>query len=150
MRATDRHSLSADDTHDMTGREDLAVPHEPSAGVDPGEGETWDIVRVHCPECRRPIALVGDEERLPQHAVLPTAWHPFSPALCPGSGAPTDDLAEVESAEDAGTAGLEALLALPSELDWRTQPFSHAVAHRPVRTAPAPAIPQQRSRLVRH
>lgn len=118
--------------------------------MDPGEADTWEIFRVHCPECRRPIALVGDEERLPQHAVLPTAWHPFSPALCPGSGAPTDDLAEVDSAEDAETDDLEALLALPAELDWRTQPFSHAVAHRPVQVpAVAPVIPRQRTRLAR-
>ncbi|GAA2835497.1 hypothetical protein RMN57_08005 [Kitasatospora sp. CM 4170] len=146
MRATDQRSLSADDTHDMTDREDLAVPSDPAPGMDPGEGDTWEIIRVHCPECRRPIALVGDEERLPQHAVLPTAWHPFSPALCPGSGAPTDDLAEVETAEDAEPTGLEGLLTLPAELDWRTQPFSHAVAHRPVRAATAPSIPEQRSR----
>ncbi|MEV7777503.1 hypothetical protein [Kitasatospora sp. NPDC088351] len=149
MPATDQRSLSADDAHDMTGREDLAVAHGPAPGVDPGEGETWEIFRVHCPECRRPIALVGDEERLPQHAVLPTAWHPFSPALCPGSGTSADDLAEVEPTADADADSLEALLTLPSELDWRTQPFSHAVAHRPVRTVPAPAIPEQRGRLVR-
>ncbi|MBP0448863.1 hypothetical protein J5Y04_04810 [Kitasatospora sp. RG8] len=151
MRATDPRSPGADDTHDMTDRDGLAVPNGLAPGVDPGEADTWEIFRVHCPECRRPIALVGDEERLPQHAVLPTAWHPFSPALCPGSGAPTDDLAEVEPSEDAEADGLEALLALPTELDWRTQPFSHAVAHRPVRvTAVAPLIPQQRRRLARH
>jgi len=151
MRATDQQSLSADDTHDMTGRDDLAVPIGHAPGVDPGEADTWEIIRVHCPECRRPIALVGDEERLPQHAGLPTAWHPFSPALCPGSGASADDLAEVEPSEETAADGLAALLALPAELDWRKQPFSHAVAHRPVRVpAGAPVIPQQRSRLVRH
>ncbi|MFF2040406.1 hypothetical protein ACFVVX_08270 [Kitasatospora sp. NPDC058170] len=149
MPATDERSLGADDTHDTTGREDLAVGHDPAPGVDPGEGDTWEIFRVHCPECRRPIALVGDEERLPQHAVLPTAWHPFSPALCPGSGVAADDLAEVEDAQDAQAPGLEALLTLPAELDWRTQPFSHAVAHRPVRVEAAPAIPEQRRRLAR-
>ncbi|MDH6577720.1 hypothetical protein [Kitasatospora sp. MAP5-34] len=95
-------------------------------GVDPGEMETWEIFRVHCPECDRPIALVGDEERLPQHAVLPTAWHPFSPALCPGSGAPADGLAECDSPDHSTAPGLEALLTPPPALDWRTQPFSHA------------------------
>ncbi|WP_063752795.1 hypothetical protein [Streptomyces sp. NRRL S-350] len=147
----------------MTGRDDLAVDHSP--GTDPGEAENWDIFRVHCPECRRPIALVADEERLPQHALLPTAWNPFAPAICPGSGTPTDDLAEVEAPADAESTGFEALFKLPSGLDWRTQPFSHAVAHCPVRIATvglagpvipsAPtvsalrAIPEQRRRLVR-
>ncbi|MER7701712.1 hypothetical protein ABTX81_02265 [Kitasatospora sp. NPDC097605] len=149
MRVTDQRPTGADDAHDTTDREDLAVPYDTAPGLDPGEGDTWEIVRVDCPSCRRPIALVGDEERLPQHAVLPRPWHPFSPALCPGSGAPTDDLAEVESAEEAGSAALDALLTLPGELDWRTQPFSHALVHRPVRTAPAPAIPEQRGRFSR-
>lgn len=149
MPATDQRSLSADDVHDTADRDDIAVPDGLLPGTDPGEADTWEIFRVHCPACRRPIALVGDEERLPQHAVLPTAWHPFSPALCPGSGAPTDDLAEVDAPADAPAPGLDGLLALPAELDWRTQPFSHAVAHRPVRVAPAPAVPEQRSRLTR-
>ncbi|MFJ8622869.1 hypothetical protein ACIRD3_08475 [Kitasatospora sp. NPDC093550] len=143
MPATDERALAADETDDMTGRDDLAVDHSP--GTDPGEAETWDIFRVNCPECSRPIALVADEERLPQHALLPTAWNPFAPAICPGSGTPTDDLAEVEAPEDAEPAGFGTLVKLPTGLDWRTQPFSHAVAHRPVRVAAidstVPAVP---------
>ncbi|MFH9350078.1 hypothetical protein [Kitasatospora sp. NPDC017646] len=147
MPATDQRVLAADETDDMTGRDDLAVDHAP--GTDPGEAETWDIFRVHCPECRRPIALVADEERLPQHALLPTAWNPFAPAICPGSGTPTDDLAEVEAPEDAEPSGLGALFKLPSELDWRTQPFSHALVHRPVRGATAvAAVPARAGRAV--
>ncbi|MFJ6622888.1 hypothetical protein ACIQOW_35555 [Kitasatospora sp. NPDC091335] len=143
MPATDQRVLGADETDDMTDREDLAVDHMP--GTDPGEADTWDIFRVHCPECRRPIALVADEERLPLHALLPTAWNPFAPAICPGSGTPTDDLAEAEDSEDAEPVLFDALFKLPSGLDWRTQPFSHAVAHRPVRLAAvgqaAPVVP---------
>ncbi|MBO1416868.1 hypothetical protein [Streptomyces sp. FH025] len=160
MPATDQRVLGADETDDMTGRDDLAADHAP--GYDPGEAEIWDIFRVHCPECRRPIALVADEERLPQHALLPTAWNPFAPAICPGSGAPTDDLAEVTASTDAEPAGFDALFKLPSGLDWRTQPFSHALVQRPVHasvTVPAaaapaarsavPVLPEQRRRLVR-
>ncbi|MCX4758551.1 hypothetical protein WN990_10905 [Kitasatospora purpeofusca] len=149
MRVTDQRPTGADDAHDTTDREDLAVPHDGAPGVDPGEAELWETVRVDCPSCRRPIALVGDEERLPQHAVLPRAWHPFSPTLCPGSGTPTDDLAEVECAEEGDPAGLSALSALPGEHDWRTQPFSHAMVHRPVRSGSAPVIPEQRGRFSR-
>ncbi|MEU4118425.1 hypothetical protein AB0F71_28515 [Kitasatospora sp. NPDC028055] len=171
MPATDQRALALDETDDPTGRDDLAVDHAP--GTDPGDAETWDIFRVHCPECRRPIALVADEERLPQHALLPTAWNPFAPAICPGSGTLTDDLAEAEIREDAEPTRFEALFKLPSGLDWRTQPFSHALVHRPVRgagagagagagvgapakagrqlasTVPLATIPEQRRRLAR-
>lgn len=133
MPATDQRALDADETDDMTGREGLAADFSPGSG--PGEAEAWDVFRVHCPECRRPIALVADEERLPQHALLPTAWNPFAPAICPGSGTLTDDLPEVETPEDAAPAGFGTLFKPPGDLDWRTQPFSHAVLHRPVRAS---------------
>ncbi|GAA1107510.1 hypothetical protein GCM10009663_56780 [Kitasatospora arboriphila] len=133
MPATDQRPRSEDEER---------TEFEYALGVDPGEADTWEIVRVHCPACDRPIALIGDEERLPQHAVLPTAWHPFSAALCPGTGAPTDELAECEEPAEDGGGGLAALLTLPAELDWRTQPFSHAGA-----PSDGPArIPAQRSR----
>lgn len=146
MPAVDQRSLSADDTHDTSDRDTFAVSYGPTPGTDPGEADTWEIIRVHCPECDRPIALLGDEERLPQHAVLPTAWNPFSPALCPGSGSSADDLAEVDLPADTVAPGLEGLLALPAALDWRTQPFSHAIPHSPVKAAvPAGLVPAQRS-----
>ncbi|WP_181442468.1 hypothetical protein [Streptomyces tateyamensis] len=131
MPATEQRALRADSaltSHDEPEGEERFPGPDHAPGTDPGEAEAWEIVRVTCPECRRAIALVGDEEQLPQHAVLRTAWHPFEPALCPGSGLPTDDLEEVVEPESgAGQAGaLAALLTLPAELDWRTQPFSHA------------------------
>jgi hypothetical protein len=149
-------------------RADTALPFvedldgDPSAadlapGADPGEPESWEIIRVLCPECRRAIALIGDEELLPQHLVVQRAWHPFEPALCAGSGQLTDPLPAVEPEDGEEHADtLAALLTLPAELDWRTQPFSYAhgvgtaghggaaAAHRvpPMRQAP-------RGRLVR-
>ncbi|WP_441247534.1 hypothetical protein [Kitasatospora sp. McL0602] len=121
MPATDQRARGAEDERLDTadGGAEAQYP-----GVDPGEMDTWEIVRVHCPTCDRPIALIGDEERLPQHAAVPTAWHPFSAALCPGSGVNADDLAECDSPAHPGDP--EALLVLPVALDWRTQPFSHA------------------------
>jgi hypothetical protein len=132
MPATEQRALRADSaltSLDEPEGEERFPGLDHAAGTDPGEAETWEIVRVTCPECRRAIALVGDEEQLPQHAVLRTRWHPFSPALCPGSGLLTDELDEAESepGTDPATA-LATLLTLPAELDWRTQPFSHAAA----------------------
>jgi len=98
-------------------------------GEDPGAAEGWEIVRLRCPDCARPIALLDDEPRLPQHALLATAWNPFSSTVCPGSGRPVED--GLPCAQGTGAhSELDALLALPPELDWRTQPFSHA-APRP-------------------
>ncbi|MFC1411456.1 hypothetical protein ACEZCY_19555 [Streptacidiphilus sp. N1-12] len=127
----------------MPATDELTPAVEPMPGTDPGDGETWDIQRLRCPDCDRPIALVGDEYLFPQHAVLPTAWHPFSPAVCPGSGRPVDDAEDLEDEPDFDPEpSLEALLALPPELDWRRQPFSHVggPGSKPVR----PRIPSQR------
>ncbi|WP_327065550.1 hypothetical protein OG500_07160 [Kitasatospora sp. NBC_01250] len=129
MPAAEQRAVGADSTlmsHEEPEGDDLVPGFGHIPGTDPGEAETWEIIRVHCPECDRPIALLGDEEQLPQHAVLRTAWHPFSPALCAGSGLPAEDLAECEPEPGAEPAdALDALLTLPAELDWRTQPFSH-------------------------
>ncbi|WP_051939698.1 hypothetical protein [Phaeacidiphilus oryzae] len=95
-------------------------------GSDPGDAENWEIHRVRCPECDRPIALLGDEERLPQHALLPTAWSPFSSDVCDGSGRGVADAVRLDGEPRDGASELAALLRLPAELDWRRQPFSHA------------------------
>ncbi|MGK4584612.1 hypothetical protein [Kitasatospora sp. HPMI-4] len=142
MPATDQRPHVVEDDERLDHDSDFDAAGSGFPGVDPGDIDSWEIARVHCPACDRPIALIGDEERLPQHAVLPTAWHPFSPALCPGSGAPTEDLAECDDpTANPAAPGAEALLALPAELDWRTQPFSHV-------GGPG-AVPVRHGRLVR-
>ncbi|WP_230423240.1 hypothetical protein [Streptomyces radicis] len=96
--------------------------------ADPADDEgDADPVRVVCSDCARPIALVGSGEQIPEHALCPTPWNPFGLTLCPGSGrAVSGDGAAV--APEAPTGGdTTALVALPESLDWRLQPFSHAV-----------------------
>jgi hypothetical protein len=88
--------------------------------------EDLEIRRVSCPDCGRPIALVGDEDQLPQHALLPTAWSPFSSAVCAGSGRAAARAALIGDQARSAKDELAVLLALPAELDWRRQPFSHA------------------------
>ncbi|MBW1603617.1 hypothetical protein JJV70_16195 [Streptomyces sp. JJ66] len=110
-----------------------AAPLGPAAGdgVEPAAEEadepydSVEIYRVRCPRCAQPIALLAEEESLPEHALCATPWNPFGLTVCQGSGLPVTD-AEL----DAGTAqeaDAAALLTLPAGLDWRTQPFSHAV-----------------------
>ncbi|MCX2970044.1 MULTISPECIES: hypothetical protein [Streptomyces] len=109
----------------------------PQAAPDPAEGaeqgaeepddpyDSVEIYRVSCPRCAQPIALLADEERLPEHALCATPWNPFGLTVCRGSGLPVTDAPPA----DDGTAqefDAAALLTLPAGLDWRTQPFSHA------------------------
>ncbi|MFF2538094.1 hypothetical protein [Streptomyces cyaneofuscatus] len=99
--------------------------------VDPDEDDGADVYdmfemfRVVCPDCAQPIALLADEDVLPEHARCPTPWNPFVLTLCSGTGRlaadarPADETLEPQEQEAA------LLLTLPQGLDWRLQPFSH-------------------------
>jgi hypothetical protein len=89
------------------------------------EDGTYDIFRVGCPDCRQPIALLADEERLPEHALCTSPWNPFGLTVCQGSGRAASE-ADALDGDEAGEHGLTSLLTLPEGLDWRKQPFSHA------------------------
>ncbi|MDW4913981.1 hypothetical protein [Streptomyces californicus] len=96
--------------------------------VDPDDDayDMFEMVRVICPDCAQPIALLADEDALPEHARCPSPWNPFVLTVCAGTGRgvadalPADETLELQEQE----AGL--LLTLPQGLDWRMQPFSHA------------------------
>ncbi|MFI7086125.1 hypothetical protein ACIBUR_21305 [Streptomyces anulatus] len=105
------------------------VEPEPVDPDDDGSADAYDMfemVRVICPDCAQPIALLADEDVLPEHARCPTPWNPFVLTVCAGTGRgvsdarPADETLELQEQE----AGL--LLTLPQGLDWRMQPFSHA------------------------
>lgn len=109
--------------------------------------EGFEIHHATCPDCGQSIALVADEEFLPEHALCLTPWNPFGLTVCAGTGRPASDALPTLGFGDEA-AELEAVvhLALPQGLDWRTQPFSHVggPGSRPVRM-PAPAmLPQKR------
>ncbi|MFD5553378.1 hypothetical protein ACFWIA_06000 [Streptomyces sp. NPDC127068] len=122
------------------------VEPEPE-GVEPGDDEfdlydTIEIFRVICPDCARPIALLDDEDVLPEHATCPTPWNPFGLQVCAGTGRPATVARPAGEEEptpesDGDTA---VLLTLPQGLNWRTQPFSHVggPGSRPIR------VPQMR------
>ena len=113
-------------------RPKLVVESEPE-GVEPDafDGEeldaydTFEMYRVICPDCTQPIALLADEESLPEHALCASPWNPFGLTVCAGTGRtaaearPADESAELQEQDTA------LLLTLPQGLDWRTQPFSH-------------------------
>ncbi|MFE1416218.1 hypothetical protein ACIGFK_38720 [Streptomyces sp. NPDC085524] len=115
----------------------------------PDDAEGFEIRHAICPDCGQAIALVADEEYLPQHALCLTPWNPFGLTVCAGTGRPAADaLATVGAFQSLEVQELEsvALLDLPQGLDWRTQPFSHVggPGSRPVRLVhPAPPQTQQ-------
>ncbi|MBL1067237.1 hypothetical protein [Streptomyces sp. 7-21] len=102
--------------------------------LDEAEEPEGDVVRVVCRDCRQPVALTGQDQSLPEHALCPTPWDPFGLTVCPGSGRAVAGeegalpLPAAAGGEDATRA------SLPESLDWRLQPFSHAgLGPRPLR-----------------
>ncbi|MFD7099929.1 hypothetical protein ACFV0B_33940 [Streptomyces xanthophaeus] len=113
------------------------------------DAEGFEIHHAVCPDCGQAIALVADEEYLPQHALCLTPWNPFGLTVCAGTGRPAADALPTVGAFPAEVAAPEldavVLLTLPQGLDWRTQPFSHVggPGSRPVRVM-SPVLPQTR------
>ncbi|WP_328890090.1 hypothetical protein [Streptomyces sp. NBC_00316] len=118
----------------LTGRTE-PEPAEPVEDAAPDAYDTFEMYRVICPDCAQPIALLADEDVLPEHALCPTPWNPFVLTVCAGTGRdaaqarPADESLELQEQETA------LLLTLPQGLDWRMQPFSHAggAGSRPLR-----------------
>ncbi len=130
-------------------RQQPVVEPEPE-GVEPDAEEldaydTFEMFRVICPDCAQPIALLADEEILPEHALCASPWNPFGLTVCAGTGRtaaearPADETMEVQEQDTA------LLLTLPQGLDWRTQPFSHV--GRPRLASDASAGDARRGRL---
>ncbi|ESP96791.1 Hypothetical protein B591_27008 [Streptomyces sp. GBA 94-10 4N24] len=87
--------------------------------------ETFGMFRVVCPDCTQPIALLADEETLPQHALCATPWDPFGLTVCSGTGRPAGEALPADEETGRHIQDAAVLLTLPQTLDWRTQPFSH-------------------------
>lgn len=114
--------------------------------LEPGDAEDFEVRHAVCPDCGQSIALVADEEHLPQHALCLTPWNPFGLTVCAGTGRPVSDALPTLGAllpEQQEPAAI-VHLALPQGLDWRTQPFSHVggPGSRPVRPEAA-ALPSR-------
>ncbi|MFI5619057.1 hypothetical protein [Streptomyces sp. NPDC051567] len=112
------------------------------------DGEGFEVHHAVCPDCDQAIALVADEEFLPQHAFCLTPWNPFGLTVCAGTGRPAGDALPTAAADRSGEVPereAAVVLDLPQGLDWRTQPFSHVggPGSRPVRMPAAP-LPRMR------
>jgi hypothetical protein len=87
--------------------------------------DTFDTYRVICPDCAQSIALLADEDVLPEHALCPSPWDPFGLQVCAGTGRASADARPADGSGEDGGQEAALLLTLPQSLDWRTQPFSH-------------------------
>ncbi|MFD9887505.1 hypothetical protein ACFWZT_39250 [Streptomyces alboflavus] len=92
---------------------------------EPDAYDTFEMYRVICPDCRQPIALLADEDALPEHALCATPWNPFGLTVCAGTGRAASEASAADESLEAQEQDTALLLTLPQGLDWRTQPFSH-------------------------
>ena len=122
-------------------RQQLVIEPEPE-GVEPSEDEfdgddTFEMYRVICPDCAQPIALLADEDVLPEHALCPTRFNPFGLQVCAGTGRSASDARPADESLEAQEQDTALLLTLPQGLDWRMQPFSHVggPGSRPIRVS---------------
>ncbi|MFF9769607.1 hypothetical protein ACIGXF_16315 [Streptomyces sp. NPDC053086] len=99
---------------------------EPDAFDDePDAYDTFEMYRVICPDCAQPIALLADEEFLPEHALCASPWNPFGLTVCAGTGRSAADARPADESVEPQEQDTALLLTLPQGLNWRTQPFSH-------------------------
>ncbi|MGX1544331.1 hypothetical protein [Streptomyces adustus] len=87
--------------------------------------DTFEMFRVICPDCAQPIALLADEEFLPEHALCASPWNPFGLTVCAGTGREAAAAQAADDSTEPQEQDTALLLTLPQGLDWRTQPFSH-------------------------
>ncbi|MFG2513832.1 hypothetical protein [Streptomyces sp. NPDC048584] len=104
--------------------------------------DTFEMYRVVCPDCAQPIALLADEDVLPEHALCASPWNPFGLTVCAGTGRSATEARPADESVTPQEQDTALLLTLPQGLDWRTQPFSHVggPGSRPIRV---PAMRQQ-------
>ncbi|MGW4513555.1 hypothetical protein ACWEO4_16410 [Streptomyces sp. NPDC004393] len=99
---------------------------EPTADDDEFDAyDTFEMYRVICPDCAQPIALLADEEVLPEHALCASPWNPFGLTVCSGTGRAAAEARPADESAAPQEQDTALLLTLPQGLDWRMQPFSH-------------------------
>ncbi|MFI0239594.1 hypothetical protein [Streptomyces sp. NPDC016845] len=102
-----------------------AIGLDAGTDADADSYDTFEMYRVLCPDCAQPIALLADEDVLPEHALCASPWNPFGLTVCAGTGRSAADARPADELVGAQEQDTALLLTLPQGLDWRMQPFSH-------------------------
>ncbi|MEU6353736.1 hypothetical protein ABZ896_31140 [Streptomyces sp. NPDC047072] len=104
--------------------------------------DTFEMYRVVCPDCAQSIALLADEEILPEHALCASPWNPFGLTVCRGTGRKASEARSADESAEVQEQDTALLLTLPQGLDWRMQPFSHVggPGSRPIRVPGVPVM----------
>ncbi|MEU0785483.1 hypothetical protein ABZ341_28365 [Streptomyces sp. NPDC006173] len=138
MQSLKRPGRTAPKRQPALDSEPEGVEHDALDGDEFDAYDTFEMYRVICPDCAQPIALLADEEILPEHALCASPWNPFGLTVCSGTGRSADDARPADESVEPQEQDAALLLTLPQGLDWRTQPFSHVggPASRPVRIVP--------------
>ena len=119
-----------------------AVTEPEPEGVEPDDFDeeldaydTFEMYRVICPDCAQSIALLADEEILPEHALCASRWIAFGLTVSAGTGRRATEARAADESFRPQEQDTALLLTLPQGLDWRTQPFSHVggPGSRPIR-----------------
>ncbi|WP_416977766.1 hypothetical protein [Streptomyces sp. T028] len=114
----------------------LSVVEPEPEGVEPDDADfdaadeldaydTFEMYRVICPDCAQSIALLADEQVLPEHALCASPWNPFGLTVCAGTGRSASEARSEDEGDTAQEQDTAIVLTLPQGLDWRMQPFSH-------------------------
>ncbi|CAO0826669.1 putative protein OS=Streptomyces microflavus OX=1919 GN=G3I39_33810 PE=4 SV=1 [Streptomyces microflavus] len=69
----------------------------------------------YVPDCARPIALLADEDVLPEHARCPTPWNPFVLTVCSGTGRVVADARPADETLEPQEQEAALLLTLPRD-----------------------------------
>ncbi|MGQ4444417.1 hypothetical protein ACN6LI_002439, partial [Streptomyces violaceoruber] len=79
--------------------------------------DTFEMYRVLCPDCAQPIALLADEETLPEHALCASPWNPFGLTVCAGTGRRATEARPADESFRPHEQDTALLLTLPRGLD---------------------------------
>ena len=97
----------------------VAEPEPEGVEPDAFDGEldaydTFEMYRVICPDCAQPIALLADEEILPEHALCASPWNPFGLTVCAGTGRAAAEARPADESRGTPGAGHRPAVDAPS------------------------------------
>ena len=101
--------------------------------------DTFEMYRVICPDCAQPIALLADEEELPEHALCASPWNPFGLTVCAGTGRSAADARPADESFDPTPTLTPSRTTRPNGTTQRPNP-SRSQSATPTATSATPSV----------